>query len=58
LEDGRRPAGYVKATEHSKAFDDPGLFVELLPVKRIRSRVKAWREEGLYVTRFYFFVGG
>lgn len=41
---GRRPAGYVIATEGSKSFDDPGIFIELPLVNQIRSRVKAWRE--------------
>ena len=41
---GRRPAGYVVATPGSKSFDDPGVFVELPLVNRIRPRVKAWRE--------------
>lgn len=44
LEDGRRPAGYVVASEDSKAFDDPGQFVEIPLVNKIRLRVKAWRE--------------
>lgn len=44
LEDGRRPAGYVKATPGSKSFDDPGIFVALPLVNQIRPRVKAWRE--------------
>ncbi len=43
---GRRPAGYVKATEGSRSFDDPGVFVELPLVNRIRPRVKAWRAAG------------
>ncbi len=43
---GRRPAGYVRATESSKAFDDPGVFVELPLVNQIRPRVKLWREAG------------
>jgi type III restriction enzyme len=43
---GRRPAGYVVATEGSKAFDDPGVFVELPLVNQIRPRVRAWREAG------------
>jgi type III restriction enzyme len=43
-EAGRRPAGYVRASESSKAFDDPGVFVELPLVNKIRPRVKAWRE--------------
>jgi type III restriction enzyme len=46
LKDGRRPAGYVVASEGSKAFDDPGIFVEIPLVNQIRPRVKAWREAG------------
>ncbi len=46
LADGRRPAGYVVASGESKAFDDPGLFVEIPLVNRIRPRVAAWREAG------------
>ncbi|MBI2911247.1 MAG: type III restriction endonuclease subunit R, partial [Chloroflexi bacterium] len=46
LEPGRRPAGYVVATPGSKAFDDPGIFVELPLVNQIRPRVQAWREAG------------
>ncbi|MDA8079928.1 MAG: DEAD/DEAH box helicase family protein [Nitrospiraceae bacterium] len=47
LLEGRRPAGYVIASESSKAFDDPGIFVEIeLVNKAIRPRVKAWREAG------------
>jgi type III restriction enzyme len=41
---GRRPAGYVIASESSKAFDDPGIFVEIPLVNLIRERIKAWRE--------------
>ncbi|MCI0642758.1 MAG: DEAD/DEAH box helicase family protein [Gemmataceae bacterium] len=44
--EGRRPAGYIRATAESKAFDDPGIFVELPFVNKIRPRVKAWREQG------------
>lgn len=43
---GRRPAGYVKATPNSKAFDDPGIFVPLPLPNQIRPRVTAWREAG------------
>ena len=43
-EPGRRPAGYLKATPNYKGFDDPGKFVELPLVNKIRSRVKAWQE--------------
>lgn len=46
IKDGRRPAGYVMATPNSKAFDDPGIFVEIDIVNKIRPRVKAWREAG------------
>ena len=46
LAEGRRPAGYVIATEGSQAFDDPGVFVEIPLVNQIRPRVKAWREAG------------
>lgn len=44
LTEGRRPAGYVVATPGSKAFDDPGVFIELPLVNMIRPRVKEWRE--------------
>ncbi len=46
LAPGRRPAGYVVASGDSKAFDDPGIFVEIPLVNQIRPRVKAWREAG------------
>lgn len=46
LKEGRRPAGYVVASETSKTFDDPGEFVEIPFVNKIRPRVKAWRESG------------
>ncbi len=42
--DGRRPAGYVIASQSSKAFDDPGIFVEIPLVNQIPPRVKLWRE--------------
>jgi type III restriction enzyme len=44
--EGRRPAGYVRATPGSKDTDDPGVFVELPSVMRIRPRVKSWRDAG------------
>lgn len=46
LNDGRRPAGYVVASENSKAFDDPGTFVEIELVNAIRPRIEKWREQG------------
>lgn len=44
--DGRRPAGYVVASDSSKSFDDPGVFVPIELVNMIRPRIKAWREAG------------
>ncbi len=46
IKEGRRPAGYVMATPNSKAFDDPGIFVEIDIVNKIRPRVTTWRESG------------
>ena len=45
LKTGRRPAGYLVASERSKSFDDPGIFIQIPLVNRIRPRVKAWRED-------------
>lgn len=44
LKEGRRPAGYVVASESSKAFDDPGVFVEIALVNAMRPRIEKWRE--------------
>ena len=46
LVEGRRPAGYVVASEASESFDDPGIFIELPLVNKIRKRVDKWREAG------------
>jgi type III restriction enzyme len=46
IKEGRRPAGYVIATPNSKAFDDPGIFVEIETVNKIRTRVIAWKKSG------------
>jgi len=43
--EGRRPAGYVVASE-SGAYDDPGTFVEIPLVNQIRQRVSDWRKAG------------
>ena len=43
---GRRPAGYVVATLDSRGFDDPGIFIEIELVNKIRSRVRIWKESG------------
>ena len=44
LEPERRNAGYVRASESSRSFDDPGIFIELPLVNQIRPRIKDWRE--------------
>ncbi|MBI4683502.1 MAG: DEAD/DEAH box helicase family protein [Nitrospirae bacterium] len=46
LQSGRRPAGYVVASESSRAFDDPGIFIEIELVNTIRPRINKWREQG------------
>ncbi len=46
LAEGRRPAGYFSATQGSRAVDDPGKFIEIPLVNRIRARVKDWRDSG------------
>jgi type III restriction enzyme len=46
LKDGRRPAGYVRATPGRDSFDDPGIFIPLELPNQIRHRVHAWREAG------------
>ena len=46
LKEGRRPAGYVIASENSKSFDDPGVFIEIPLVNTIRPRVRTWCEAG------------
>lgn len=43
---GRRKAGYWKATTRtSQGYDDPGEFVEIELVNKIRPRVSEWREK-------------
>ncbi len=44
--EGRRPAGYLVLSSGSRAFDDPGEFVDIPLVNQIRKRVQAWRESG------------
>ncbi|MGB7159141.1 MAG: DEAD/DEAH box helicase family protein [Tepidisphaeraceae bacterium] len=46
LAEGRRPAGYTMATPGQTNTNDPGVFVEIELVNRIRPRVDAWREAG------------
>lgn len=47
LRDGRRKSGYHRATQTAKmGTDDPGEFIEIELVTKIRPRVKEWREKG------------
>lgn len=47
LQEGRRPAGYWRASGSNKRnYDDPGEFVPIELVNRIRPRVQAWRAAG------------
>ena len=43
---GRRPAGFLKATQSRESFDDPGEFIELNLVNLIRKKVDEWRNAG------------
>ena len=45
FEEGRRPAGYVIASG-TTAFDDPGRFIPIDLVNKIRPRVETWRKDG------------
>ena len=48
---GRRPAGFLKATQSRESFDDPGEFIELNLVNLIRKKVDEWRNAGYpYIT--------
>lgn len=44
LAGGRRPAGYMAASSNQKIINDPGTFIPLPLVNRIRGRVREWRE--------------
>lgn len=46
IREGRRPAGYIIASERNRSYDDPGTFVELPLVNKIRPRVVEWRNSG------------
>ena len=47
LKEGRRKSGYWKATVRTSAnYDDPGEFVEIELVNKIRPRITNWREKG------------
>src|SRR5882672_1568420 len=44
---GRRKSGYWRATARSiDNFDDPGEFVEIGLVNKIRPRINEWRQNG------------
>ena len=43
INDGRRPAGYIIATPNSKSYNDPGIFIKIDSVNKIRQRVNKWR---------------
>jgi type III restriction enzyme len=45
IAEGRRPAGYTMATPGQSNPNDPGVFVEIELVNKIRPRVDQWREE-------------
>ena len=47
LSPGRRQSGYWRATaKTAQNFDDPGEFVSIELVNKIRPRVKQWKENG------------
>lgn len=47
LKEGRRKAGYWRATGRARlGHDDPGEFIEIELVNKIRPRVKKWKESG------------
>lgn len=46
IKEGRREAGYIIASERSRSYDDPGTFVPLPLVNKIRLRILRWREAG------------
>jgi type III restriction enzyme len=45
LREGRRPAGFVRASGSGR-LDDPGIFVPLELPNRIRERIRKWRSGG------------
>lgn len=47
LREGRRKSGYWRATQAASAgSDDPGEFIEIDLVNKIRPRIREWRENG------------
>lgn len=43
---GRRPSGYTVASTERRLVNDPGVFVQIPLVNKVRGRVKEWREGG------------
>ncbi|MFL5813745.1 MAG: BPTD_3080 family restriction endonuclease [Bdellovibrionia bacterium] len=43
---GRRSAGYIIASQATRTHSDPGQFIEIPLVNKIRPRVKEWRDSG------------
>ena len=46
LREGRRKSGYWKKSEKKLDFNDPGEYVTIDLVNKIRPRIKKWREGG------------
>ena len=53
--EGRRPAGYVVATPDSKGFDDPGVFVPIELVNKIRPRVSEILKKAANKSSIWYF---
>jgi len=54
LKEGRRSPGYIVASEASRTFGDPGVFIELPLVNQIRTRLKnasLSRQKNVYIQR-------
>ena len=43
--EGRRDSGYITSSGKNITFDDPGIFIPIEIVNKIRIRVKEWREK-------------
>ncbi len=46
LAKGRRSSGYTIASTEKRLINDPGVFVQIPLVNKVRERVKEWRENG------------
>lgn len=44
INNGRRKSGYVIPSDNSNTFDDPGVFIEIPIVNKVRERVNIWRQ--------------